>query len=347
MHRDINGLQNKTITKYELQGMMDSTEAKFEEIMDTKMDALKREIMEGLKKLLIERPPESENVSHEIHDEDIRKMNKHWRNSNFGLKTNPFAKIDMRKFDGKDQITWILSMEQFFDIHDVPQTQNVQIASLYLEPNQFVWYQWLFFRKSHVTWTIFTEEMIAHYEDTRRNTFFSQLINLKKKGSYAKHIENFQRLNIKVTIIPDDHPINVFIEKLKENIQHEVLLWEPKSLENVLRVARNVESKNMSIATRRTTPNIYRETNVPSSKKPQPTRLTPQQLEERKEKGLCFNCDNKYSKGHKCGEKELFQIDCEEEEEREPSQDENVEEISSEELTPMISCNALDGINSP
>jgi hypothetical protein len=49
MHRDINDLQKKTVTKYELQGMMDSTEAKLEEIMDTKMDGLKRDIMEGLK----------------------------------------------------------------------------------------------------------------------------------------------------------------------------------------------------------------------------------------------------------------------------------------------------------
>jgi hypothetical protein len=39
------------------------------------------------------------------------------------------------------------------------------------------------------------EEMIAHYEDTRSNTFFSQLINLKQKGSVTEHIENFQRLN--------------------------------------------------------------------------------------------------------------------------------------------------------
>jgi hypothetical protein len=72
---------------------------------------LKGEIMEGLKKFLIERPLESDNVSHEIHDEDTRKMNQNWRNSNFGLKTNLFPKIDMRKFDGKDPITWILQME--------------------------------------------------------------------------------------------------------------------------------------------------------------------------------------------------------------------------------------------
>jgi hypothetical protein len=155
------------------------------------------------------------------------------------------------------------------------------------------------------------------YEDTSSNTFFRQLINLKKNISVVEKIENFQRLNIKVIDIPNDHLIDVFIGTLKDNIQHEVLLWEPKSLENVFRLARNVESKNMAMAIRRTTPNIYRENNVPSSKPTQPTRLTPQQLEERKAKVLCFNCDSKYSKGHKCGENKLFYIDCEEEGEQE------------------------------
>ena len=157
-------------------------------------------------------------------------------------------------------------------------------------------------------------------------------------------------MNIKVTNIPDEHLIDVFIGTLKDNIQHEVRLWEPKSLENAFRVARNVESKNMAMATRRTNPNNYRENNA-HSKTPQPTRLTPQQLEERKEKILWFNCDSKYSKGHKCGEKKLLYIDCEEEEEQEheqePSQNENVEAILFEELTPMISCNALARISTP
>ena len=151
--------------------------------------------------------------------------------------------------------------------------------------------------------------------------------------------------------ILDEHRIDVFIGTLKDNIPHEVHLWEPKSLENAFRVTRNVESKNMAMDTRRTTPNIYRDNNFPSSKTSQPTSLTSQKLEERKEKGLCFNWERKYSKGHKCGEKKLFYIDCEEEEEqeqeKEPSQDENVDAISFEELTPMISCNALGGISTP
>jgi hypothetical protein len=47
-------------------------------------------------------------------------------------------KIYMRKFDGKYPITWILHMEQFFDLHQVPTLQKVTLASLYLEPDQFV-----------------------------------------------------------------------------------------------------------------------------------------------------------------------------------------------------------------
>jgi hypothetical protein len=100
-------------------------------------------------------------------------------------------------------------------------------------------------------------KMIAHYEDTRRNTFFIKLINLEQKGSFGEHIENFQSLNIKVAYIPHEHLIVVFIGTLKDNIQHEVRLSEPKSLENAFKVARNVESKNMAMANRRTTMNIY------------------------------------------------------------------------------------------
>jgi arsenate reductase-like glutaredoxin family protein len=77
MYRDINDLKNKKVTKDELQGMMYSTEDKLEAIMDTKMDVLKREIMEILKNFLIERIPKSKNVSHEIHDEDTRNINQY------------------------------------------------------------------------------------------------------------------------------------------------------------------------------------------------------------------------------------------------------------------------------
>ena len=95
-----------------------------------------------------------------------------------------------------------------------------------------------FSRKPLVTWSIFMKEMIAHYKDTKRNTFFSQLINLKQKGSMMEHIEDFQKLNIRVNNFLEEHRIDVFIGTLKDNIQHEVHLWEHDTLYKAFRLAR-------------------------------------------------------------------------------------------------------------
>ena len=101
----------------------------------------------------------------------------------------------------------------------------------------------------------------------------------------VEHIEEFQKLNIRVTDIPEEHRIDVFIGTLKDNIQHEVFIWEPDSLDKAFRLARKIESKIM--ATRKPTTHIYKYGTVATPRLPQPTRLTSQQLEDKRAKGLC------------------------------------------------------------
>jgi len=52
--------------------------------------------------------------------------------SHFKIELLKSRKGDMRKFDGKDPVNWILQMEQYFDLHGVPLLQKVWIASSYL-----------------------------------------------------------------------------------------------------------------------------------------------------------------------------------------------------------------------
>ena len=100
-----------------------------------------------------------------------------------------------------------------------------------------------------------------------------------------EQIEGFQKLNISLTNILEEHMIDFFIGTLKDNIQHEVHVWEPDSLEKAFRLARKNESKIM--ATRKPTTHIYKYGSVATPRLPQPTRLRPQQLEEKIAKGLC------------------------------------------------------------
>jgi len=157
-------------------------------------------------------------------------------------------------------------------------------------------------------------------------------------------------LNIRVTNIPEEHRVDVFIRTLKDNIQHEVHFWETNSLEKAFKVAKKVERKIMAI--RKSTTHNYKDGSVVAHSLPQPTRLTPQQLEEKRAKGLCYSCHNKCTKGHKCAKKKLFYIDCEEEEEKkkETSKEEGIHKEQTpkkEEVNLTISCNSFAGITTP
>jgi len=52
--------------------------------------------------------PNGKKVFYETHDENERNANDDFVDSNFGLKTCHVPKINIRKFDDKDPVTWIL-----------------------------------------------------------------------------------------------------------------------------------------------------------------------------------------------------------------------------------------------
>ena len=100
-----------------------------------------------------------------------------------------------------------------------------------------------------MSWSIFTKAIIEYHDDVKSNSFFTQLINLSKKGPVIKRIQQFQKLSLRVEGIPDYKLLDLFIRTFKDNIQHEVSLFEPTSLEKALMVARKVESKKLAMAT--------------------------------------------------------------------------------------------------
>ena len=126
-----------------VEAKMDGLKNGMEE-MDEKMEDMKNDIkadMEGLTKLTQEMIPNGENIVEETHDERKIKFNHDFIKSNVGLNTHHIPKIDTRKFDGKDPVTWILHMEQYFDLNHVKNSQKVCLETLYLEQNTFLWYQ--------------------------------------------------------------------------------------------------------------------------------------------------------------------------------------------------------------
>ena len=90
-----------------IEAKMDGMEANMKDNMENMKNDLKADI-EGLTKLIQEMFPNGEKIVEEPHDEKKINVNRDFINSNVRLKNHHIPKMNLRKFDGKDPVTWIL-----------------------------------------------------------------------------------------------------------------------------------------------------------------------------------------------------------------------------------------------
>ena len=79
-------------------------------------------LKESLTKLIQEMIRNSENIVEETHDERKINVNHDFIKWSVGWKAHHIPKIDMMNFDGYYSVTWILRMEQYFDLNNVQNT---------------------------------------------------------------------------------------------------------------------------------------------------------------------------------------------------------------------------------
>jgi hypothetical protein len=166
----------------------------------------------------------------------------------------------------------------------------------------------------------------SQYEDPR-----GALFKLCQTGSVKEYQTAFEALANRIVGLPAPFYLSCFVSGLKPEIRREVLAFQPMSLTHAISLAKLQEDKvndkpNFSFNRRPNPPSITTPNSTFVSKPPYKTpttpplqphtppprnptpikRLTPQELQIRREKGLCYNCDDKFAPGHRC--KRLFNI---------------------------------------
>ena len=117
---------SKKVTEARMNSLKKCMEAKMDGL-EVNIEYFKKEMegfKEGLAKSLRKMLHNGEKVVEETHDENKRNVSHDFIDSNVGLKAHHVPKVDMRKFDGKNYVTWILHMEKYLDIHNVKKYKN-------------------------------------------------------------------------------------------------------------------------------------------------------------------------------------------------------------------------------
>ncbi|KAL4573276.1 hypothetical protein LXL04_020076 [Taraxacum kok-saghyz] len=264
-----------------------------------------------------------------------------------------FTKMEFPSYDGKgDPLEWLQKYEDFFDEQQTQPEAWVRQATFSLQGKASGWYRNLRRMKERLTWGVFSEECKIRFGPPKSMNPLGELTKARQTGTVEDYCETFESLLGRTTGVTHDQSIWHFCAGLWNAIRYEVEFARPQTLYYAMNLARQIELKVTEDGRIRNFNGSHHTTNRSTAviktrdtggtagfqnrEKCNPAwkRLTTTEMADRRAKGLCFNCDELFSIGHKCAK--LFCILMADEED-ESQEDEQLGE------TPKISLNAIRG----
>ena len=232
--------------------------------------------------------------------------------------SRPPVKLDVPRFDGHDPLGWIFKISQFFEYQGTPEEERITVASFYLDGPALSWFQWMFRNGFIMSWpallqAIETRFAPSFYDDPRGTLF-----KLVQRSFVTEYLTEFKKLANQITGLSPSVLLSCFISDLSPEIQREVQAFQPISLPQATSLAQlqedkiNYRRKHYS----RPPPSLppsqtsfpLTHNNQPPKHKPPFIQRTQEDMAYRREKGLCYNCDEKWSSSHRCKGRVLFLI---------------------------------------
>ncbi|KAG6495596.1 hypothetical protein ZIOFF_043422 [Zingiber officinale] len=242
-----------------------------------------------------------------------------------------YSKLDFPRYDGEsDPLGWLNRCDHFFLHQRTLEEEKVGLASFHLEGDGQLWFIKLERDRPHIQWEEVKYQCNLRFGPPIRYNKLGELAKLQQSGSVEEYQRKFEKLAARVSSLTSEQEVQIFISGLQDHIVVEVDFHHPEDLTSAMSFARLYEccsKRSESTVTPRRTP-------VLPPKQPFIKRLNRTEMEERRVKGLCFNCDELYIPGHRC--KRLFGLEGLED----YDEQNHVEDVE-------ISLNAITGTHAP
>ncbi|XP_040996109.1 uncharacterized protein LOC121242288 [Juglans microcarpa x Juglans regia] len=277
------------------------------------------------------------------------------------------AKLEFPRFSGEDPTEWFNRVEQFFEYQGTAENQKVFMAAYHLEGEANQWWQWL--RRTlqedgrAIPWEQFEEELWARFGPSGCEDFDEALSRIRQLGTLRDYQREFEKLGNTMRGWTQKALVGTF---MKAEISDGVRMFKPQSLKEAINLAL-MRDEQLTRQRRFMRPPPTRvplalpQTNrVASVTSSTPFRhLSWDEMQKRRVQGLCFNCNERFTTGHKCQKPQLLLLEgyadagnviCEDITDQhtvEIDQGGDTGEVQEPELEPEIMLHALTGWTTP
>ncbi|KAL0420986.1 UNVERIFIED_CONTAM: hypothetical protein Slati_3121500 [Sesamum latifolium] len=220
----------------------------------------------------------------------------------------------------------------------IPEEQKVPLASVYMQAKAELWFQGHLEKSGMPSWSELTIIILRRFEDLDYERVVYEFNMLRQETTVHEYLIRFEELESHMLIfnknLDETFFMMKFISGLKEEIKGYVATMNPTTLDQTIVLARRQENivnallrkinqqqkNNQSKAPfKPQNKSLPYKTSFKPSFKPrdeasQPRRfLTEAEVRARKEKNLCYKCDEPYSPGHRCRIRQVHMMLSEEE----------------------------------
>ncbi|XP_061351369.1 uncharacterized protein LOC133296412 [Gastrolobium bilobum] len=246
------------------------------------------------------------------------------------------VKVEIPQFHGSDPNNWIFKAEMFFQMQQVPLHMKVQLAGLKMEGQASPWFQWMFNTGSIHQWDDFIRALRQRFGASTFVDLKGTRSKLSQSGSLMEYIRDFEALLNQVPGFSDDVLMSFFISGLQPNLRSAIQLQWPTSLHHAMQLAYAIDTHHdqlrsslssypkklvLTSSTPTTIPKPSPNppyTHTPSPNIPKPftplasnlpiKKLSPEEIARKRELGICYTCDEKWTSKHRCKSKMLLLI---------------------------------------
>ena len=277
-------------------------------------------------------------------------------------------KLEFPRFKGGDPNPWIYKAIQYFHYYQVQDAEKVMHASYHLDDDALIWFQ----DSEHAItcWDEFVRTILLRFGPASYDDPMESLTKLRHTTFVIAYKGQFKSISNRIRNLSDMHKLSCFMSGLKDEIRLAVKMQGARNLSEAYALAKiqeeylitckrsqrsqyegnrsNWSQQNLILGNARVESKGI-ESRQLNPKPPLPVqKLTPVQMSERRKKGLCYNCDEKWSTNHKCRTMKLYimeEVDLDEDLEQVIEEESELTE-ESEESAEITLC-ALLGSTSP
>jgi hypothetical protein len=226
-------------------------------------------------------------------------------------------RLDFPRFDGNNPAAWTYKANQFFDYYQIPLYHRTRMASFHMDGEALIWFQDADEAGQFPTWDSFTQALLIRFRPAFDDPKES-LVHLRHSTSVAEYTAQFESLSNRLRGLSDKYKLSYFLSGLKDEIRLPLRMLAPRTLVSAFGLAKLQEeylqtsrksSRTFSGSSAYSQASFSSSSSGPSSGQQSPLpvqRISPTQMRERREKGLCYNCDDKWHLAHKCKPPKLF-----------------------------------------